>query len=60
MAIRTADLALRNLSLENGDCALTIGQLHDTSRLLTDVVEIQDDRISLPAHDAWVLAQVVP
>ena len=60
VAVRAPNVALRNLSLKTGDRALTIGQLYDTGRLLTDMVEVQNDGISLSARDAWVLAQVVP
>jgi hypothetical protein len=60
VAVRAPNLALRNLSLQDGDRALTISQLHDASCLSTDVVEVRHDRIGLGTDDAWVLAQVVP
>jgi hypothetical protein len=59
MAVRAPNLAGCDLPLEDGNRALTASQLDHPRRLFSDVMEIQDDGIGLPARDAWVLAQEV-
>jgi hypothetical protein len=59
MAVRALNLAGCDLSLEDGNRALTAGELHHSGRFFTDVMEIQDDRVGLTARDARMLAQVV-
>jgi hypothetical protein len=47
-----SDLAFRNLAFKAGDRALAAGELDDPRMLDSDVVEVQDHRILLPAIDA--------
>jgi hypothetical protein len=52
VAVGAANLALLDLAFQVGDRALAAGELDDTRTLDSDVVEVQDHRILLPAIDA--------
>ena len=60
MTVRTEDLALRDL-LEDGRPSETCSaHVSDVLALVTQVVELKDDRVALAAHHAGVLRQVSP
>jgi hypothetical protein len=60
MAVRTKDLALRDL-LDDGRPSETCpAHVCDVVALVTQVVELEDDRIALAALHAGVLRQVLP
>jgi hypothetical protein len=57
VAVRTANLALGNFGVDRRDAAAVPGQGRDLGSLGPDVIEVEHDRIALPAVDAPALPE---
>jgi hypothetical protein len=55
VAVRTANLAMGDFGVDRRDAAAVPGQARDFGSLRADVIEVEDDRISLLAVDAPAL-----
>jgi hypothetical protein len=59
VAVSAPDLATRNLTLERLEAASSPGQLDDACALLSDVVELEDDKLTVSAIDTPRLKEQV-
>lgn len=59
MAVGAAHIALRDLRFDDTPTDVSVEELRYAERLVSAVVELQDDRIPLPAVHARVLEQVL-
>jgi hypothetical protein len=57
MTVRATDLAFADLLVDRGEAACVPSKLRYRCALSSDVVELEDDGISLSAVEARVLAQ---
>src|SRR4051794_15036133 len=59
MTVRTADLALADLFVDRGETAAVPGTLCHRRAFGSDVVELEDEGVSLSAIYAWMSAQEI-
>src|SRR5437870_11110462 len=60
MAVDAAHFALANLELDGRPRVRVRDHLRDVCAFVANVIELQDDRIGLPAVDTWMATEVGP
>ena len=60
VAIRTTDLALCDFYEDGRPSETCLAYIRDIVALVAQVVELEDNRVSLSAVDTWVLGEVLP
>lgn len=59
MTVGAADIALRELGLDDAPSDMSVQQLRDAGDLVSTVIELEHDRIPLTAVDAGVVQKVI-
>ena len=60
MTVGAADLALRDLFEDRVPLEAVQRHVGDVRALVSKMIEVQNDRIALPAVDTWMSRQVLP